>query len=234
MLKKLIISTIILFCLAVSTWQISKSRNFQFFGELIPRLETDTKIVALTFDDGPSNLQRTNDVIATLDKLNIKGTFFLNGSNIERNLTATKNLITAGHDIGNHSYSHHRMVFMAMDKVKNEVDSTTNLIREAGYEGTIYFRPPYGKKLFTLPYYLANQDIITVTWDVEPESYKDIKQDSQLIADHVLDSVKPGSIILLHALGSNNKASQESIPLIVNGLHDQGFEFVTLSKLLNQ
>jgi len=233
-LKKIIIVICIILVLFVSGFWVSKSRNFQFFGEIVSKAETDKKLIALTFDDGPWAAKYIDEVIAILDELNVKGTFFLNGKNIKEKFAVAQSLVVAGHDIGNHSYSHKRMVLMGLNEVKREVDSTNMLIREIGYKGDIYFRPPYGKKLFTLPYYLEQENIITVTWDVEPETYSEVNVSPESITSYVVNNTKPGSIILLHVVGSKNQMSRNSIALIVNGLRKKGFKFLTLSNLLNE
>ncbi len=197
-------------------------------------VDTTEKIVAITFDDGPWNIKYTTDVIQTLDSLNVKATFFLNGRGIEQNFDAAKNLVLAGHQIGNHGYSHQRLVFKGFDTVKNEIESTNALIREIGYENDIYFRPPYGSKLFVLPYYLKQHDITTVTWDLAPETFDGAGQTSSYISNTVIENAVPGSIILLHVLGSGNSQAREALKPIVEGLRAKGFRFVTLSELLGK
>lgn len=86
-----------------------------------------------------------------LEEHDVKGTFFLNGSGIQQNKQSAIDLVNAGHQIGNHSYSHKNMMLMGLDEVGEEVDSTTALIRQIGFEGEIYFRPPYGKSFLFCP-----------------------------------------------------------------------------------
>jgi len=221
------VSLIVLF----SGWQISKSRTFQLVGEIIDRVETAEKLVALTFDDGPTR-GYTQNVLDTLQAQGIRGTFFLVGSEMKRHPELTKLIVKSGHEVGNHSFSHSRMLFVSYEKVAREIETTTQLIREAGYEGEIRFRPPYGKKLFNLPRYLARNSIVTVTWDVEPETQ--VKADPDLIADYVVSNVRPGSVILLHVMFRRRSASMQSIPIFVHRLREQGYEFVTVSELLRE
>jgi peptidoglycan/xylan/chitin deacetylase (PgdA/CDA1 family) len=117
----------------IGSWQLSKSREFQLFGELVHKVNATDKVVALTFDDGPWSEDYTTQVIGVLNDLDVKGTFFLNGLGIEKNFEPAKQLVLAGHQIGNHSYSHQRMIFMGLDEVGFEVDKTTELIRKIGY-----------------------------------------------------------------------------------------------------
>ena len=81
---------------------------------------------------------------------------------------------------------------------------------------------------------MNKQGILSVTWDVEPESFRNVMVSPASIANYVLHNVKPGSIVLLHVLGSSNEMSRDSIPLIINGLRKKGFQLVGLSSLLKE
>lgn len=215
----------------VAVRQISRSRTFQFFGELIPRINTSQKVVALTLDDGPT-VEGTDQILAILAEQNIKATFFVTGAELEMNLDQGRKIVAAGHELGNHSYSHVRMMLVTPSFVKQEIESTDKLIRDAGYQGEILFRPPYGKKLFALPYYLSKTGRKSITWDVEPDSNPEIAADADKIADHVLSNTRPGSIIILHVMYSNRRESMKAVKKIVEGLKAQGYSFKTMSELL--
>jgi len=232
-LKRVFLPILILSVVMIlGAWNISKSRTFQVFGEIVAKAETNEKVVALTFDDGPWGEEYIIQVLNILKEHDVKGTFFLNGSGIQQNKQSAIDLVNAGHQIGNHSYSHRSMLLMGFDEVREEIDSTTALIRQVGFEGEIYFRPPYGKKLFVLPYYLKSEGMKTITWNVEPETYPKIAGSSASIAEYVVKSSTPGSIILLHVLGSKNNESRDAIVPIIEGLRAKGYKFVTVPQLL--
>ena len=173
-------------------------------------------------------------MITILDDLDVKATFFLNGLGIKDHPGATRKLVLAGHDLGNHAYSHKRLMFRGFTEIKEEVESTSSLIRAAGYQDEIFFRAPYGKKLLVLPYYLKQQGITSVTWDVEPESYQEVRGSAHAMVEHVVGNTRPGSIILLHVLGTGNNISRESLPLIIKELRGKGYRFVQLPELFEQ
>jgi peptidoglycan/xylan/chitin deacetylase (PgdA/CDA1 family) len=139
----------------------------------------------------------------------------------------------AGHELGNHTWSHKRMVLKTPSFIQSEVERTDQLIRQAGHQGAIHFRPPFGKKLFLLPWYLAKNSRKTITWDVEPESYPEIDADSNRIIEHVLANTKPGSIILLHVMYKSRVESRKSVRGIISGLRREGYSFKTVSEMLN-
>lgn len=205
-------------------WNYSKSTTSQLFGELIHRVETDEKVVALTFDDGPSRAY-SSFIVNLLDDHDIKATFFLTGDEITKNRDQAMEIFSAGHAIGNHSYTHPRMIFIGSAEVAHQVDDTTAAIRSLGYEGEIFFRPPYGKKLYSLPKHLQENGITSVTWDVEAERGADI-------AAYTLEHVKPGSIILMHVMYESRETSRKAVPKIIEGLKEQGYSFKTIPELM--
>ncbi|MBE1492960.1 peptidoglycan/xylan/chitin deacetylase (PgdA/CDA1 family) [Amycolatopsis lexingtonensis] len=214
---------------AVTLFEVSKSRTFQFFGTLVNRVETTEKIVALTFDDGPDPAG-TQAILDTLREREVPATFFLIGRDIAAHPELAHAIAAAGHEIGNHSFSHERMIGVTPAWVADEVEATDALIRTTGYTGEILFRPPNGKKLFALPHYLAEHDRTTVTWDVEPDS--DGTPDAATVERTTVDQVRPGSIVLLHAMYAARGQTRQAIGPILDRLKQRGYRFVTVTELL--
>jgi len=228
--KVICIYSAVVFALLIAGYglfRISKSRTFQFFGEIVSRVETSEKVVALTFDDGPT--EYVTDVLNTLKKKDVKATFFLIGRELEKNPQFGKDIVLSGHELGNHTYSHQRMWFKSPAFVASEIEKSNELIQAAGYQGQIHFRPPYGKKLFILPWYLQQHDTKTVMWDLEPDSYG---SGADFIEKYTLENTKPGSIVLLHPLCKACSGQREALGRIIDGLRAQGYQFVTVSELL--
>jgi peptidoglycan-N-acetylglucosamine deacetylase len=233
-MKKTIIIVLIALILLLGAsyvlFNLSKSRTFQFFGGLVDKVETTEKVVALTFDDGPTI--HTDEILTILKAENVKGTFFLTGNEIKKNPEDAKKIAEEGHEIGNHSYSHQRMVLKSPTFIKEEIEKTNELIRQTGYKGDIHFRTPFGKKLFQLPYYLNKHNRKTIIWNIEPETYPEIAADAKKISNHVIEKAQPGSIILLHIMYESRRESLQSVIEIITSLKEQGYRFVTVSELL--
>ncbi|MGE5551174.1 MAG: polysaccharide deacetylase family protein [Bacteroidota bacterium] len=234
MKRPLIIGTLviaIMSTLSAAVWQVSKSRSFQCFGGIVRRVETDEKIVALTFDDGPSAAY-TGEVLRVLAALDVKATFFVTGAELAANMAQGKQIVAAGHELGNHTYSHKRMVFKSPAFIRQEIEATDRLIRSAGYRGAIHFRAPGCKKLILLPWYLRRHNRKSIVWDVEPESDPKTAADAAKIAAHVTARVRPGSIVLLHVMYDGRAESRRAVGGIVRALRAEGYSFVTVSALL--
>jgi peptidoglycan/xylan/chitin deacetylase (PgdA/CDA1 family) len=193
-------------------------------------VDVTEKVVALTFDDGPA--EHTPEVLDVLARSRVPATFYLNGADLDRHPEHGAAIARAGHEIGNHTYTHRRMVLVSAGTVAEEIERTDAAIARTGYRGPITFRPPYGKKLWMLPRYLAERDRITVTWDVEPDSGG--TPDTAQIVEDTVGAVRPGSIILLHVMFDGRSASRAAVPQIVERLRADGYQFVTVSDLLGQ
>jgi peptidoglycan-N-acetylglucosamine deacetylase len=225
------VSLVVVLVAAATLWNISSSRTFQFFGELVSRVETNEKVVALTFDDGPhpAGGQYVLDALAAEQ---VHATFFLMGRDLETYPDLGRKIAAAGHEIGNHTYNHQRMVGVLPSTVAKEVEDTDARIRATGYDKEIHFRPPNGKKLFALPHYLGEHNRKTIMWDVEPDSAG--TPTAQQIEQDVLNQTKPGSIILLHPMYAGRDQTRQALKPIITGLKERGFRFVTVSALLEQ
>ncbi|UOQ85518.1 polysaccharide deacetylase family protein [Gracilibacillus salinarum] len=228
MKKKLLWSGLAICCLmflAIGGYKLMNAREFQLFGELTAKVETDEKIVALTFDDGPS--ENVPGILSLLDEYQAKATFFLIGQDIAKYPEMAKAIVDAGHQIGNHSYTHTRMVVKSPAFVKKELSLTDDLIRDAGYEGDIDFRPPFGKKLVVLPWMLNNQKRETIMWNIEPDTYASSVEEK---VKYVLDNIEKGSIILLHPMYDDGEELQV-METILKELTEQNYRFVTIDEL---
>ena len=202
------------------------SRTLQLFGRLTYQVNTKQKVVAITFDDGPT--KNVEDILPLLKAYNAKATFFLIGNEIKKNPAEAKRIADSGNQIGNHSYSHNRMVFKSPSYIKEEIEKTDQLIRQAGYRGEIDFRPPNGKKLVGLPYYLNKHNRDTITWSMEPDSYYTSSTDK---VNYVQKNVKPGSIILIHPMYDKSGEELKTIKGILQTLSNKGYKFVTVNEL---
>ncbi|MEH7413840.1 polysaccharide deacetylase family protein [Neobacillus drentensis] len=229
MKKKLIwigTGVLVVFLLLFGSYKLMNSRTFQLFGGLTDQVKTNHKVVALTFDDGPTN--NIDNILPLLKQYNAKATFFLIGNEIEKNPDEAKKIVDAGHQVGNHTFSHQRMIFKSPSYIKEEIEKTDKLIRNAGYKGEIDFRPPNGKKLFGLPYYLSKQNRDTITWNIEPDTYYSSTRDK---VNYVKKNVTPGSIILIHPMYDQSGEELKTIQGILLSLSKQGYKFITVNEL---
>src|SRR5699024_6047971 len=109
-----------------------------------------------------------------------------------------------------------------------EIEKTDDLIQQAGYKGKIDFRPPNGKKIIGLPYYLSKHNIDTITWNIEPDTFYTTANDK---IKYVNETVTPGSIILIHAMYDETGEALKAVEGIIQSLENRGYKFVTVHEL---
>lgn len=226
----IVIAAIVLIVSAALVWQLSKARCFQLVGEVTCRVETEAKLVALTFDDGPTP-EGVDAVLAELEPRGIHATFFLIGSRMEKFPGQAERLIAAGHELGNHTYSHQRNLGRSQDFYAEEIAKTGALLQRAGSD-TKLFRPPFGKRLIGLPLEVERAGYRTIMWDVEDQPEKFTQ--ASAFAQDILARVRPGSIILIHPMYRHNQVARDALPIVLDGLEAQGYEVVTVSELLKR
>ncbi len=218
---------VIILALAFSAYKLMNARNYQLFGNITSHVETNDKVVALTFDDGPT--KNTDAILSLLDDYQVKATFFLIGKDLEGQPKEARKIAEAGHQIGNHTYSHKRMVLKSPAFIKHEIEKTDDLIADIGYTESIVVRPPYGKKLIGFPYYLNKHKRETITWNLEPDTF--FTQADEKVR-YVKENIRPGSIILMHPMYDSTGNELMAIEEILQTLMDEGYTFVTINELL--
>ncbi len=185
--------------------------------------------VAITFDDGPSP-DITPKVIEIFSKFQARATFFVTGLAAKDNPGIVRNLLQAGHQIGNHSWSHKSMIFKSNEFIKKELLETDDLLENLAVNQPIHFRPPFMRIMFLTSYRLAKLGKLCFKASVSP---KDFKAKSSIdIYKIVMRKIKPGSIVVLHDGGRAGSATLKALPLILIELQNRGLKAVTVDELL--
>ena len=182
----------------------------------------DDRVVALTFDDGPSKY--TNKILDVLKKYDACGTFFLIGNKVDFYGDVLKRMLLEGSEIGNHSYDHKLLTRLSKADFQKEISKTQDAIKKVtGFTPTL-FRPTYGGYTNILKSYT---DLKFVLWDVDSRDWQ-VKTKDKIIKN-ILPNVKSGSIILMH---DNHEYSLNALEDVLKSLKNQGYKFVTVSELL--
>jgi peptidoglycan/xylan/chitin deacetylase (PgdA/CDA1 family) len=218
------LSAILLFSAWLSTPLVP-----QLVGQSFRCVNTQEKVVALTFDDGPRP-DGTPAVLDLLARYNIQATFFLIGNRVEQCPELTQRIWQSGHQVGNHTWSHTLMMFKSPSYLRQEIEKTDAILKGLGHPDEIFFRAPYGMKFLLLPLVLRRmnkKNIIfdSVAWDWSSPGVEQIVR-------NVISSVRPGSIILLHDGVGNQQETIVAVEEIIKQLIEQGYRFVTVAQLL--
>lgn len=185
--------------------------------------DTTIKYIALTFDDGP-HAKVTPQILDTLKKYHVPATFYIIGKNVAGNEALIQREVKEGHEQGNHSWSHPHLTQLNQQTALAEINDTTQAIEQAG--GKVHsIRPPYGD----INEQLAQQfDFPCVNWNVDTLDWK--SRNASAIYNEVINQVQPGSIILMHDI---HQPTADALPKVIEYLQSEGYEFVTVSDLLD-
>jgi len=186
------------------------------------------KEVALTFDDGPREWGMT-ELLAALNDIDARATFFLVGKFAERYGSLTQTIDAAGHEIENHSYTHPRLYTLWVEKIMREAERCNEVMEALDIRIPSFLRPPGGGFNLKILYAMRRMNMRLALWSVNTIDYYEGRT-AQEIANNVIKSSKPGSVILMH---SGVPATVEAMPAIAKGLRERGFRFVTLQDMYN-
>ena len=195
-------------------------------------------LAALTFDDGPKP-EFAIPLLNLLDQHHVRATFFVVGKEALTHPDIIYRMHQSGHELGNHSYSHHRMDSLSKDKVYEEIERTNKVLEKISNQKINFFRPPGGRLNKTVRSAVKDHNLEIAFWDINPGDYTfftqglsikgdRIKNLARHISEKVLTNIKSGDIILLHNGGPE---TLESLPTIINRLRQKGYKFVTLTEL---
>lgn len=184
--------------------------------------------IALTFDDGPHQ-EFTPAILNILEEHGVKATFFVVGKMVKINSSLVEAISSAGHEIGNHTYNHFELTKLSKEDIKRELEMVRDEVWEITGERINLFRPPFGRYDTRVSGIADELDYIMVLWTINSGDYGCF--DYKKIRNRVIDNAKPGDIILLH---SGVPATLEALPEMIETLRDKGFNFVTVSELINE
>ena len=180
--------------------------------------------VALTFDDGPSP-EYTPLLLDGLRERNVKASFFVIGSNIEKEggEEIIRRIYEEGHLIGNHTWHHVDLSDLSTEDAWKELEMTDSLIEAITGEETALVRPPFGE----FPRSMEEPDKLYVKWTVDSRDW--VTKDTQEIVRKVVTDTEENDIILMHDC---YETSVEAALQIIDTLSERGYEFVTVDRLL--
>jgi peptidoglycan/xylan/chitin deacetylase (PgdA/CDA1 family) len=184
----------------------------------------DRRVVALTFDDGPSSY--TPGFLAVLHRERVRGTFFEIGQEVAGRAKTMRRILSEGSEIGNHTMHHGSYPGYA------DLAATDARIRAATHFEPCLFRPPGGGVDSAVVAAAGEAGLKTVLWDVDPVDWS--LPGTSAIYSRVVGAARPGSIILMHDGGGNRGETLAALPAIIEALRSRGYRFATVSELLGR
>ncbi len=219
-------------CSAVLTYG-SVSKSSQLFGPSVYRGPGRRRSIALTFDDGPS--EGTLPLLDYLAREGITATFFQCGMNVRRLPRIAGEVAANGHEIGNHTDSHPRLLFKSHQFIEREFSFAQDVIYSETGVAPMLLRPPYGIRWSGMRAVQQKLSLLGVMWTVIGNDWR---WSPDRIAAQVLAKSSPGGIICLHdgrGVRSNPDITSTiaAVKKFVPVLRDQGYSFETVNDILH-
>lgn len=185
-------------------------------------IDPEKKIVALTFDDGPS--VNTAKIVETLVKYNVHATFFVVGNEIPNNPQNVNLVYDTGSEVASHTINHPNLNKLSEEEVHHEIDGNQELLNKAlGTNRDFLLRAPYGNANDTVKalagHPLINWSVDTLDWDTK---------NADSVFEEVKKYTKDGAIILMH---DRYPSTAEAVKLVVPWLLEQGYQVCSVSEM---
>ena len=185
------------------------------------------RMFALTFD-ATYGVNQTTRLLQILRDNNIQATFFLSGIWPINFPSLARSISAAGHEIGNHSYTHPHMTQLPLTEVSNQIIRTGAMIRNITGARPYLFRPPYGEFNQAILNTVARLGYVIIMWTVDSLDWKNPGVNQ--IIDRVVNNIVPGSIVLMHQAAPQ---TPDALPVIISRLRQQGYSFGTVTQVLD-
>lgn len=187
----------------------------------------EDKKIALTIDAAWAD-DKTEFILETLDKYNIKATFFLCGFWAEKYPDIVKRIDAEGHQIGNHTATHPHMNKLSSQQILDELKKYDDILESIIGKRSTLFRAPYGEYNDNVITTVRNAGYEVIQWDIDTVDWRE-ERSAETILNSVLPKLKSGSIILSH---NNGFKIEQYLPTLIETALGQGYEFVTIGELL--
>lgn len=229
------LSVMLLFGVSWSGYQLAMHpamRKWQREKILISQVQTDKKVVALTYDDGPDPVN-TPAVLEALKKHNAHATFFVLGKRVVANPEIIKQIKREGHELGSHGYNHPDYNKYNKAAISDDITRTTAAIRKITGKTPSLFRPPGGYLSYDMVDICRKNQLTIAYWTYQQDS-KDWRNGvgGAQIANHIIRHLEPGQIIVLHDGAPNGLQTARATDLVLSAMEKEGYRVVTMSEMI--
>lgn len=186
--------------------------------------------VALTFNISWGE-EKVHDILKELKKHDVRTTFFVSGEWAERHPEIVEKIVEAEHELGMLGYHYKSYLEQDVDQVRRDLLQAKEIFKKLGYSNVELLRTPNGHFNEEVVELAESLDLKVVQWNVNPNDWKN--PGSEYIVDTVMKDTSKGDIILLHASDAV-KQTANALQTLLPGLKKKGFEFITISQMMNQ
>jgi peptidoglycan/xylan/chitin deacetylase (PgdA/CDA1 family) len=206
----------------------------QWYGRTFTGLDRGSRQIALTYDDGPND-PHTLQLLEVLAKHDAKATFFLIGRYVRHRPDIAREIVRAGHTVGNHTFTHPLLTFKRDTEIRKELSACREALTEAVGEHANLFRPPFGGRRPAVLRIARELGLEPVMWNVTGYDWN--APSAAIIEQKVTRQIRGGDVILLHDGGHQQMAADRSQTVLatdhlITRYKAEGREFVTVSEMM--
>ena len=221
---------------AITAGYQSMAPTVQMFGPTFTGLPRGSKQIALTYDDGPND-PHTLHLLDVLARYGVHATFFLIGRYVQQRPDIAREIVKAGHAIGNHTFTHPLLIFKSAAEIRQELSGCRSALQDAIGEHSSLFRPPFGGRRPAVLRTARELGLEPVMWNVTGYDWN--TPPAEVIERKVTRKIHGGDLILLHDGGHKNMGADRSqTVLATNQLIErykaEGYEFVTIPQMMSK
>ena len=207
----------------------------QWYGRTFTSLPSGTRQLALTYDDGPND-PHTFRLLDVLSRHNVHATFFLIGRYVQQRPDIVRELVKAGHVVGNHTFTHPLLTLERADEVRRELTDCRKAIEDAIGQYSNLFRPPFGGRRPAVLRIARSLGLQPIMWNVTGYDWN--APPAAAIERKVEKQIRGGDVILLHDGGHKQMGADRSQTVLatdhmLSRYKFQQYEFVTIQHMLN-
>ncbi len=199
----------------------------QLINSKIRKIDPTKPMIALTFDDGPS--EHTLRILRVLAKYDARATFCVQGYNVETYPEIVKMAVAYGNEIASHTWSHPNLTEISSSRIRSQLQRTNDIVAQVadGYQIKV-LRPPYGATNKTARNICAEMDMIIAHWQIDTLDWE--HRNANKTYKNIVNQAKPGAIVLCHDIYENTAiAAEKAIPELI----EKGYQLVTVSELMS-
>lgn len=206
----------------------------QWYGHTFTSLARGTKLLALTYDDGPND-PHTLRLLEVLAKHNVRATFFLIGRYVQQRPEIVREVVKAGHVIGNHTFTHPLLIFKRAAEVRRELTDCRAAIQDAIGKHSNLFRPPFGGRRPAVLRIARELGLEPIMWNVTGYDWN--APPAVVIEKKVSRRIRGGDVILLHdgghkQIGADRSQTVLATDHLIARYKSEGYDFVTIQYML--
>jgi peptidoglycan/xylan/chitin deacetylase (PgdA/CDA1 family) len=219
---------------AVAAGYQSIAPTGQWYGRTFTGLPRRSRQIALTYDDGPND-PHTLRMLEVLARQGVPATFFLIGRYVQQRPDIAREIVQAGHVIGNHTFTHPLLIFKSEAEIRKELSQCRSAVQDAIGEDSDLFRPPFGGRRPAVLRIARELGLKPVMWNVTGYDWNAPPAD--VIERKVAKQIRGGDVILLHdgghkEMGADRSQTVMATDRLIVRYKSEGYEFVTIPRMI--